>query len=319
MDRDNRWERVQKAHDALTEPRGHRAKSAKEAIEAAYARSETDEFIAPTIIEGFPGIRENDSVVFFNYRLDRTRELTKAFVEPAFKEFPRKQIPLTYVCMTEYYSGVPAIVAFGPENMDNLLGQVLARHGRTQLRISETEKYAHVTFFFNGQVEEPNKGEDRALVPSPKVPTYDLQPEMSAPEVTEKLVAAIKSGKYDVIICNLVNCDMVGHTGVWDAVLKAVETVDGSIGQVADAVRSVGGAAIITADHGNAEEKIDAKGNTLTAHTLNDVPLILVCDEPEIKGTKLRKGILSDVSPTILELLGIPKPKEMTSSSLISH
>jgi len=317
MDRDNRWERVQKAYDALTLLNGHKAQTAKEAIEAAYARGETDEFILPTLVGGFHGVKDNDSVIFFNYRLDRTRELTKAFVEPKFDCFPRKRLKLTYVCMTEYYLGVPALVAFPPENMNNLLGQIVAAEGLKQLRISETEKYAHVTFFFNGQVEKPNPGEDRVLVPSPKVPTYDLQPEMSASEVTAKLVAAILSKKYSLIVCNLVNCDMVGHTGVWKATLKAVETVDDSIGQVVTAVNEVGGAALVTADHGNAENKMDDEGNVLTAHTINDVPFILVCENPTWKTVKLRKGVLADVSPTILELLGVAKPKEMTASSLV--
>ncbi|MCX6767637.1 MAG: 2,3-bisphosphoglycerate-independent phosphoglycerate mutase [Candidatus Micrarchaeota archaeon] len=317
MDRDNRWERTEKAYEALVNACGQRTATAREAIAAAYARGETDEFISPTIVGGFEGIAKNDSVIFFNYRLDRTRQLTKAFVEPKFGGFQRRRAGVFFVCMTEYYAGVPARVAFPPENMKNLFGQVVAARGLRQLRVSETEKYAHVTFFFNGQIEKPNKGEDRVMVPSPKVPTYDLEPGMSAPQVTTKLVEAVKSDRYDVVICNIVNCDMVGHTGVWKAVLKAVETVDDSIGKITEAVKSAGGAAIITADHGNAEKKVDARGNVLTAHTTNKVPFILVCDRPELKRARLRRGVLADVSPTMLQLLGIPKPKEMTARSLV--
>jgi 2,3-bisphosphoglycerate-independent phosphoglycerate mutase len=326
MDRDNRWDRTEKAYNALignaerTAGTARTARTAKEAIAKAYSLGETDEFIKPTTIGNYNGIKKGDSIIFFNYRLDRARQITKAFVEKSFKEFKRKSIPdLYYVCMTEYYKDVPAHVAFKNESMSQLLGEVLARNGLKQLRISETEKYAHVTFFFNGQIEKPNKGEDRVLIPSPKVPTYDLQPEMSAYEITQKLVAAVRKGRYNVIICNLVNCDMVGHTGVMPAVIRAVETVDKCVGEITDAVLASGGAAFLTADHGNAELKRGKKGEILTAHTTSDVPFILVTGNERFKRVRLRKGILADIAPTMLELLGIKKPKEMTGSSLILH
>lgn len=318
MDRDNRWPRTEKAYGALTGNAERTAKTAKEAITNAYSLGETDEFITPTAIGGFDGIKSGDAVIFFNYRLDRARQLTKAFVEKKFGKFRREYVSgLFFVCMTEYYKDVPAHVAFEQESMSNLFGEVIARRGLRQLRISETEKYAHVTFFFNGQVEAPSKWEDRILMPSPKVPTYDLKPEMSAYEITDRLISELRRQKYDAVICNLVNCDMVGHTGVMPAVVKAVRTVDECVGRITAAVLRQGGAAIVTADHGNAELKRGRKGEILTAHTTNDVPLILVTDDSRFKSAKLRKGILADIAPTMLQLLGVPKPKEMTGASLI--
>ena len=317
MDRDNRWERTQKAYSALANAAGMHVKTARDGIEKAYAVGETDEFITPKIIDDYHGMKDGDSIIFFNYRLDRARQITKAFVENDFNEFKRNKLKIHYVGMTEYYSGMHAHVAFGPQNMKNLLGEVIAKHGLKQLRISETEKYAHVTFFFNGQNEKPNKGEDRILIPSPKVATYDLKPEMSANEVISKLVAELDKGKYSVVICNLVNCDMVGHTGKMKAIIKAVETVDECMGRIAKKTLDMNGTALITADHGNAEDKIGKNGEILTAHTINDVPFILVSSNEKLKNAKLRKGILSDISPTMLQILDIKKPKEMTAGSLI--
>lgn len=318
MDRDNRWNRTELAYNALTGKPERTAKSAKEAILSAYKLGESDEFIKPTAVGGFDGIKQGDAVIFFNYRLDRARQLTKAFVEKRFAHFKRQQLrDLFFVCMTEYYKDVPAHIAFGPVSMRNLFGEVVARNGLRQLRISETEKYAHVTFFFNGQVEKPNRGEDRILVPSPKVPTYDLKPEMSAYEVTDRLISEIRKKKYDVVICNLVNCDMVGHTGMMPAILKAVKTVDECVGKITTAVLGQGGAVLVTADHGNAELKYGRKGEILTAHTTSDVPLILVTDHQNLRSARLRRGVLADIAPTMLQLLGIKRPKEMTGSSLI--
>ena len=317
MDRDNRWERTEKAYWALAEARGMHVRNASEGIEKAYAAGESDEFITPKIVDDFQGMKNNDSVIFFNYRLDRTRQITKAFVEPGFKEFKRKKLKLHYVGMTEYYSGMHAHVAFGPQNMKNLLGEIISKHGLKQLRISETEKYAHVTFFFNGQMEKANKGEDRILIPSPKVATYDLKPEMSVYEVTNKLVEELGKNKHDVVICNLVNCDMVGHTGKMHEIIKAIEAVDECVGKIARKTLQMNGTVIITADHGNAEVKISKEGEILTAHTINDVPLILVSGNEKLKNAKLKKGKLADIAPTMLQLFGIKKPKEMTAESLI--
>jgi 2,3-bisphosphoglycerate-independent phosphoglycerate mutase len=317
MDRDNRWERTHKAYVALADAIGMHVRDARHGIEKAYASGETDEFITPKIVRGYPGMKDSDSVIFFNYRLDRTRQLTKAFVEPGFKEFKRKKLNLFYVGMTEYYSGMHAHVAFGPQNMKKLFGEIIAKAGLRQLRISETEKYAHVTFFFNGQIEKKNKGEDRILIPSPKVPTYDLEPEMSAYEITRRLVDELDKGRHDVIICNLVNCDMVGHTGKMQPIIKAVRTVDDCMGKIVRKALLMNGTVIITADHGNAEEKRGKNGEMLTAHTINDVPLILASLDDKLKNAELRNGKLADISPTMLQILGIKKPKEMTAESLI--
>jgi len=322
MDRDKRWDRVEKHYRALVLGEGLKAASARQAVEEAYQRGETDEFVQPTVVidgNGEPRgvINDGDVVIFFNFRADRARELSWAFTLKDFDGFVRPRWPqVHYVCMTQYEVNIPAPVAFPPQNLTNTLGEVLARHGLRQLRIAETEKYAHVTFFFNGGVEEPNPGEDRILIPSPKVPTYDLKPEMSAYEVTARVIEEIKSDKYDVIILNYANPDMVGHTGVMEAAVAAVSAVDKCLGQVVEAVLAQGGAVLITADHGNAEEmKEEDTGEPHTAHTSSPVPFILV--DPSRRGKKLRTGALEDIAPTMLELLGLPQPPEMTGRSLI--
>jgi 2,3-bisphosphoglycerate-independent phosphoglycerate mutase len=317
MDRDRRWERVEKAYDAMTTGQGITAESASDAVEKAYAHKETDEFATPCVIlkDNKPAsvISDNDSIIFFNFRSDRAREITRAFIEEDFTGFRRKYFPRTdFVCMTQYDETFNVPVAFPPETLKNIFAEVLSGYHFKQLRIAETEKYAHVTFFFNGGIEEPFKDEDRILIPSPKVATYDLQPQMSAFLVTEETVNAVSSGKYDVIILNYANCDMVGHTGVFEAAVKAVEAIDKCISCVFKAVRNKNGILIITADHGNAEKMIDERGGIQTAHTSSPVPF-MVCE----KGIKLRNGILADIAPTILELLGIEKPEEMTGKSLI--
>jgi 2,3-bisphosphoglycerate-independent phosphoglycerate mutase len=317
MDRDKRWDRVEKVYDAMTSGEGITAGTASEAVENAYAGGETDEFVAPAVIikKGKPIalVSDNDSVIFFNFRSDRAREITRAFVDPGFRDFKRKSYPRThFVCLTQYDETFNVPVAFPPESLRNILADVLARHHLKQLRIAETEKYAHVTFFLNGGRETPVKGEDRILIPSPKVATYDLQPEMSAFPVTDEVVKAISSGKYDVIILNYANLDMVGHTGFFDAAVKAVEAIDECIGRVFSAVKTAGGLLIITADHGNAEQMLDETGGIHTAHTSNPVPFIF-CEN----GVKLKDGILADISPTLLDVLGIEKPEEMTGKSLI--
>ncbi|MEA1945020.1 MAG: 2,3-bisphosphoglycerate-independent phosphoglycerate mutase, partial [Euryarchaeota archaeon] len=311
MDRDNRWDRTEKAYRALVNREGVVAERASDAVHKGYARGETDEFILPTIVNDYTPIADNDSIIFFNFRPDRARQITRAFVDDDFSHFERQKLnDLYFVCMTEYDSTINAHVAYAPEHITNTLGEVLSKHGLRQLRIAETEKYAHVTFFFNGGVETPYPGEDRCLIPSPKVATYDLKPEMSAYVVTDAVIERIES--YDVIILNYANCDMVGHTGVFDAAVKAVETVDTCVGRVIDAVQRIGGSAIITADHGNAEEMTDEDGTPHTAHTTNPVPLILVTDQM----VRIRNGKLADIAPTMLEILGIPKPAEMTGESL---
>lgn len=323
MDRDRRWDRVAKAYSALVEGQGFTASSAGEALEMAYARGETDEFVQPTVVtaEGKPltTIRTDDTVIFFNFRPDRAREITRSLVDPAFNGFERKVFPsVHFVCLTEYDRTIEAPVAFGPENLVNTLGQVLAQAGKKQLRLAETEKYAHVTFFFNGGVEAPNPGEERLLVPSPKVPTYDFKPEMSALELTEAFRERITWDKYDCVIMNYANSDMVGHTGVMDATIAAVTAVDSCLGQVVEDTVNRGGVVLITADHGNAEEMTDPAGAVHTAHTTNPVPFILVTLEN--KNVSLKDaGSLSDIAPTILSLLGIPKPVEMTGHSLIQE
>lgn len=321
MDRDNRWERVSKAYNALVKGEGIFAQDPVKAIEESYEKVDadgkniTDEFIEPTVcLENEGRISANDSVVFFNFRPDRAREITRTFVDPDFNGFEREFFPLTYVCMTQYDASMPnVLVAFKPESLTNTLGEYLSSKGMTQLRIAETEKYAHVTFFFNGGVETVSEGEDRILVPSPKVSTYDLKPEMSAFEVSEKVNEAVRSGKYDVIILNFANCDMVGHTGVFEAAVKAVETVDTCVGTLYDAVKEVGGVLLITADHGNADKMYEEDGSPFTAHTTNPVPFI-VANYP----CSLRDGgKLCDIAPTMLKILGLEQPKEMTGESII--
>lgn len=318
MDRDNRWERVEKAYRAMTEGIGEIADSAAMAIEQSYAKGETDEFVLPTVIynDGHPvaKIASGDGVIFFNFRGDRAREITKAFVNEAFDGFTRDYLGVNYVAMTQYEEGLDVTVAFPPQDLQNTLGQVLAANKIKQFRVAETEKYAHVTFFFNGGVEDPNPLEDRLLVPSPKVATYDLQPEMSAVAVKEHLVRAIQSGDYPFILVNFANTDMVGHTGIQNAAQAAVETVDACVGEVVQAVRDADGVLLITADHGNAEQMVDPiKGTPHTAHTANPVPFIVVSNEY----TAVADGSLQDVAPTVLKLLGIEKPIDMTGNSLI--
>ncbi|MGN0241084.1 MAG: 2,3-bisphosphoglycerate-independent phosphoglycerate mutase [Candidatus Weimeria sp.] len=322
MDRDNRWDRIEKAYRALTKGEGNEAASAMEAIEASYAADKTDEFVIPCVIKenGKPvaTVQDGDSVIFFNFRPDRAREMTRVFCADEFDGFDRgERVKTDYVCFVQYDDTIPNTkIAFKKEELTNTFGQFLADHGMTQARIAETEKYAHVTFFFNGGVEEPNKGEDRILVKSPKVATYDLQPEMSAPEVCDKLCAAIRSGDYDVIIINFANPDMVGHTGVLPAAIKAVETVDTCVGKAVEALKEMDGVMFICADHGNCEQEINYEtGEPLTSHTTNPVPFILVNADPSYG---LREGgKLCDIVPTLIELMGMEKPKEMTGQSLL--
>ncbi|NVN98193.1 MAG: 2,3-bisphosphoglycerate-independent phosphoglycerate mutase [Geobacteraceae bacterium] len=320
MDRDNRWDRVEKAYMAMVCGKGVEAASAADAVQASYQSDLTDEFILPTVIAGADGrIQDGDGVIFFNFRSDRAREITRALALSDFDGFTRTSAPAlsSYVCMTEYDATFGLPIAFGPESLTNILGELLANSGKKQLRIAETEKYAHVTFFFNGGVEEPFDGEDRALIPSPKeVATYDQKPEMSAILVTDELLKRLDEDKYDVIILNLANCDMVGHTGRLDAAIKAVEAVDACVGRITAKIIEKGGSALITADHGNAEQMSDGCGGAFTAHTTNPVWLLLV-DEAR-KGAILREGgRLADIAPTMLEILGLAKPKEMTGNSLL--
>ncbi|OQA71743.1 MAG: 2,3-bisphosphoglycerate-independent phosphoglycerate mutase [Firmicutes bacterium ADurb.Bin248] len=326
MDRDNRFERVEKAYAALVYGEGVKASDPEEAMQASYDRDVTDEFVVPVVVEknGKPvaAIRANDSVIFYNFRSDRAREITRAFVFEDFAGFERRYgfFPLCYVSMTQYDKNFEGrlLVAFKPETLENTLGQYLAQSGKTQLRIAETEKYAHVTFFFNGGVEAPNPGEDRALIPSPKVATYDLKPEMSAYEVAAEAVSRVESGKYDLMILNFANPDMVGHTGVMEAATKAVHVVDECLGKVVGAILKNGGRAIVTADHGNCERMYDDEGGPFTEHTTNPVPLVLV--DPERKGAKLRPGgRLSDVAPTLLALMGLEQPAQMTGKTLVQR
>lgn len=322
MDRDNRWDRVELAFRALTRGEGNTNESATAAIQASYDDGKTDEFVMPTVIteNGAPVglIKDHDSIIFFNFRPDRAREITRAFCDDEFTGFAREKRPdVVYVCFTDYDETISnKLVAFKKETIVNTFGEFLAAHGKKQARIAETEKYAHVTFFFNGGVEEPNEGEDRILVKSPKVATYDLQPEMSAPQVCEKLVEAIGSGKYDVIIINFANPDMVGHTGVEQAAIQAVEAVDACVGKAVDAICAADGVMFICADHGNAEQLVDyATGEPFTAHTTNPVPFILVNAGAEYG---LREGgCLADIAPTLIELMGMEQPKEMTGKSLL--
>lgn len=324
MDRDKRWERVSKAYDALVLGVAENAPTAKAAIEQGYAAGLTDEFVLPTIVAGYAGMKDGNGVLMTNFRADRARQLLHALIDPKFTGFERKRtIALAATLgMVEYSEALNAMIPamFPAQTLSNNLGELVANAGMTQLRIAETEKYAHVTFFFNGGREEPFKGEDRILVPSPKVATYDLQPEMSAPEVTEKLVAAIGSGKYDLIVVNYANTDMVGHSGDINAAMKAVEAVDASLGKLAAAIETSGGAMLITADHGNAEcLHDDDSGQPHTAHTLNFVPCILVGESLKGAPKNLGHGILADIAPTLCALLGLTPPPEMTGRNLLAH
>ena len=313
MDRDKRWERVQLAYDAMVYGEGIQNNDPVAAVEKSYNAGVTDEFVEPVVCDREGTISDGDSVIFFNYRPDRAREITRALVDPAFDGFQREFFPTTYVCNTEYDATMPNVLVAWPRVLvKNGLGEYLSSLGLTQLRIAETEKYAHVTFFFNGGVEKQYPGEDRVLVASPKVATYDLQPEMSAIEVCDKCVERINSGAYDVIILNFANCDMVGHTGVLEAAVKAVETVDECVGRVVDATLKMGGIAMVTADHGNAEQMKQPDGSPMTAHTTNLVPFIL-CGA----GTELRPGRLADIAPTILDVMGLACPEEMDGQTLI--
>ena len=319
MDRDNRWERVEAAYNLITEGQGaFQADSAAAGLDAAYARDESDEFVKATVIGAPVRVEDGDAVVFMNFRADRARELTRAFVEPDFSGFTRqRQLNMGgYAMLTQYAADIPAPCAFAPATLNNTLGEYLASQGKTQLRIAETEKYAHVTFFFSGGREEPYAGEERILIPSPQVATYDLQPEMSAPEVTDRIVEAIEQQRYDVIIVNYANGDMVGHTGVFDAAVKAVECLDQCIARIETALEKVGGEALITADHGNVEQMADAStGQAHTAHTCEPVPFVYVGK----RQVSMRDGgILSDVAPTVLTLLGLPQPSEMTGRSILA-
>ena len=317
MDRDNRWERVKLAYDAIVNGEGNKDPDPVAVMQKSYDAGVTDEFIVPTVVTEGAGIKAGDSVIFFNFRPDRARELTRTLVDPDFAGFEREKgfFPLTYICMTQYDATMPNVeVAYRPESLANTLGEYLSRLGKTQLRIAETEKYAHVTFFFNGGVEAPYEGEDRVLIPSPKVATYDLQPEMSAYAVTDEAVRRIESGRYDVIILNYANCDMVGHTGVFEAAEKAVEAVDTCLGRLLAALEKAGGRAFLTADHGNADQMADENGAPFTAHTTNPVPFVAI----GFGDIKLRSGgRLADIAPTMLQAMGLPQPEEMTGRSLL--
>ncbi len=322
MDRDNRWDRVGKAYAAMVYGEGVKADCPVAAIKESYetvdadGKNLTDEFVLPTVCAENATIKANDSVVFFNFRPDRAREITRTFVDEAFDGFERRNgfFPLYYVCMTQYDATMPNVyVAFKPQTLENTFGEYLAKMNKTQLRIAETEKYAHVTFFFNGGVEKQYEGEDRILVASPKVATYDLQPEMSAYEVTEKVTEAIRAGKYDAIILNFANCDMVGHTGIFDAAKAAVEAVDTCVGRVYDAVREMDGVMLITADHGNADKMYEADGSPFTAHTTNPVPFVVCGYDCELR----EGGKLCDIAPTMLKIMSLEQPAEMTGESII--
>ena len=321
MDRDNMWDRVGMAYRAMVNGEGVYNSNAVDAVEKSYETIDgdgkhlTDEFVMPTVCSEDGKIKENDSVVFFNFRPDRAREITRAFVDPEFKGFERKYFPLYYVCMTQYDETMPNVkVAFAPEALKNTMGEYLSSLGKTQLRIAETQKYAHVTFFFNGGEEKVYPGEDRVLIDSPKISTFDLKPEMSAYEVCDAACERILSGKYDVVILNYANCDMVGHTGVFPAAVKAVETVDECVGKLVDAVNKMGGVTLITADHGNADKMYAEDGTPFTAHTTNPVPLIVVGYDCKLKQNG---GRLCDLAPTMLDIMGLAKPAEMTGVSLI--
>ena len=317
MDRDNNWDREEKAYAAFVYGEGNHAANAQEAIEASYADDKTDEFVLPCVTCEGGRVQDGDTVIFMNFRPDRARQMTRIFCDDAFNGFERRggRKQVHYVCMAEYDATMPNCeVAYPPVELKNVLGQYLSENGKTQLRIAETEKYAHVTFFFNGGVEAPYDGEDRCVIPSPKVATYDLKPEMSAPEVADECVKRIESGKYDVVILNFANCDMVGHTGVFEAAVKAVEAVDAAVEKVVTAVLNAGGCAFLTADHGNAEKMKNPDGTPFTAHTTNVVPFVVIgCGD-----VKLREGgCLADIAPTMLPYIGLPVPAEMTGKSII--
>lgn len=318
MDRDNRWERVQKAYDAVVRGQGQPSAKTGEVMQSSYDNGVTDEFVVPTVCIQGAGIKDNDSVICFNFRPDRVREITRTLVDPDFDGFarPADAPKVHYVCMTQYDATMPNVyVAFRPQSLENTFGEYVSKHGLKQLRIAETEKYAHVTFFFNGGIEQPYEGEDRVLIPSPRIATYDMQPEMSAYLVTDEVLKRLDSGKYDVIILNFANCDMVGHTGVFEAAVKAVETVDKCVGKVVAKVLEMGGAAIVTADHGNADQMMEPDGSPFTAHTTNLVPFILA----GVQGELLEPGVgrLCDLSPTMLKIMGLPQPAEMTGRSIL--
>jgi 2,3-bisphosphoglycerate-independent phosphoglycerate mutase len=319
MDRDNRWDRVSKAYHAIVDAQGPRFADAQGAIADAYARNVTDEFVEPAVIGDYRGVRDGDGLLSFNFRADRVREILAALLDPAFSAFPRPRVPRFAAAtgMTQYSDELDKLLAtiFPPITLPNVLGELVANAGRTQLRMAETEKYAHVTYFLNGGNETQYAGEDRIMVPSPKVATYDLEPEMSAPELTDKAVAAIGSGKYDLIVLNYANPDMVGHTGKLDAAIKAVETVDAGLGLIVDAIHKAGGALLVTADHGNCEMMRDPEtGGPHTSHTTNPVPVVLVDGEDV---ALLAEGRLADIAPTLLDLMGLPKPAQMTGTSLL--
>ena len=316
MDRDNRWERVVKAYDAMVLNKGDYAKTAVEAVENSYKNEVVDEFVVPCVIEGAEPIDKNNSVIFFNFRPDRAREITRVFVDENFDGFEREKgfFPLYYVCFTQYDATMPNVeVAFKPEELVNTFGEVISKKGLKQLRIAETEKYAHVTFFFNGGKEAVYDGEDRCLIASPKVATYDMKPEMSAYEVKDNVIERIEKDLYDVIILNFANCDMVGHTGDFDAAVKAVSAVDDCVGQVVNKILEKDGVVLITADHGNADIMFNDEQGIVTAHSTNPVPLIVI----GAGDIKLKEGRISDLCPTMLDIMGIEKPQEMTGNSLI--
>ena len=316
MDRDFAWDRVEKAYSAMVYGEGIQNSNAVESMALSYEKGVTDEFIIPTVVDKEGTIKANDSVVFFNFRPDRARQITRTFVDESFDGFERKNgfFPLYYVCMTQYDETMPNVtVAFPPEELKMTMGEYISSKGMTQLRIAETQKYAHVTFFFNGGEEKTFEGEDRILIQSPDVPTFDLQPEMSAYPVCDAVVEQIKSGKYDMVILNFANCDMVGHTGVWEAAIKAVEAVDECVGRVVDAALSMDGAVIITADHGNADKMIGDDGKPFTPHSTNPVPFCVVGYDCELKET----GRLADIAPTMLTIMGLPQPAEMTGETMI--
>ena len=316
MDRDNAWDRVEKAYSAMVYGEGVKEACPVQAIKNSYENGITDEFMLPTVIDGSEPIKADDSVIFFNFRPDRARQITRAFVDPDFTGFERKNgfFNLHFVCMAQYDASMPNVtVAYPPEQLTMTMGEYLSKSGKTQLRIAETQKYAHVTFFFNGGEEKQFEGEDRILIKSPDVETFDMKPEMSAYEVCDAVVEAINSDKYDVIILNYANCDMVGHTGVFDAAVKAVEAVDECVGKMVDAILAKGGAALITADHGNADKMYEPDGSPFTAHTTNPVPLFCVGYDCELRDG----GVLADLAPTMLEILEMPQPAEMTGKSLI--
>lgn len=322
MDRDTQWGRVEKAYNAMVKAEGIHADCPVSAVETSYATKDedgkfiTDEFLIPTVFGNYDGMDENDAVIFFNFRPDRAREITRAFVDPAFEGFARDFMPLTYVCMTEYDATMPNVqVAFKPQVLTMTMGETLSKNGKTQLRIAETTKYAHVTFFYNGGEEVKFEGEDRILIPTPDVSTFDLMPEMSAVPVCDAVCEAIETGKYDAVILNFANCDMVGHTGIFEAAVKAVETVDTCVGRVVESVNKMGGITLITADHGNADCMAEEDGTPFTAHTTFPVPFTVVGMDCTLR----QGGRLADISPTMLEILGIEKPAEMSGESLLAH